>query len=105
MLTDVPFTTSLPPAWRLLLHSPGLSARTYLILFSVNTAFRHIPAGISIFDAELPLVAVAGVAGAYMWVLHDLILRERSLDLPTTHVNRATFRFVVAIGLGYALAA
>jgi hypothetical protein len=77
---------------------------SYLLLLSLNTAFRLLPTPVSWLDVELPTVAVAGVAGAYMWVLYEFISRERSMDFSTTHVNRATFRFAVAVPLGYALA-
>jgi hypothetical protein len=76
---------------------------SYLVLLSLNSAFRWLPTPISWMDVELPSVAVAGIAGAYMWVLYEFITRERSLDFSTTHINRATFRFAVAVPLGYAL--
>lgn len=54
---------------------------------------------------ELPAVAVSALAGAYMWVVFDLINRNRRLDLHPVDINRATFRLVIAVPFGYAFAA
>jgi hypothetical protein len=50
----------------------------------------------------IPAVAAAALAGAYMWVLDDLITRNRRLDLAPANLSWGAFRFVTAVPFGYA---
>jgi hypothetical protein len=52
----------------------------------------------------IPVVAAAALAGAYMWVLDDLIARNRRLDLSPANLSWGAFRFVTAVPFGYAFA-
>jgi hypothetical protein len=52
----------------------------------------------------IPVVAAAALAGAYMWVLDDLIVRNRRLDLSPANLSWGAFRFVTAVPFGYAFA-
>jgi hypothetical protein len=47
---------------------------------------------------------VAAIAGAYMWVVNDLISRARRLDLSPSDLTMATLRFAIAVPLGYSVA-
>jgi hypothetical protein len=49
----------------------------------------------------IPVVAAAALAGAYMWVLDDLITRNRRLDLAPANLSWGAFRFVTAVPFGY----
>src|SRR5207253_415653 len=53
----------------------------------------------------LPYLATAAVAGAYFWVVLDLIQRAHSRELSPYDINRSTLRLVVAIPIGYAFTA
>jgi hypothetical protein len=53
----------------------------------------------------LPPIAVAAVAGAYMWVLQDFIRRSQRRDLTPTDLFWAYFRFLIATPFGFAIAA
>ena len=55
--------------------------------------------------ANLPAIPVAALAGAYMWVLYDLIGRTRRRDLAPADLSWGSFRFVVAAPLGLSVAA
>ncbi len=53
---------------------------------------------------DLPTTALAALAGAYLWVVNDLISRARRLDFSPADVQWGVLRFVIAIPLGYAFA-
>jgi hypothetical protein len=53
---------------------------------------------------NLPATAVAALAGAYLWVVHDLILRSRRLDLSPADVLWCCLRLIIAVPMGYAFA-
>ena len=53
---------------------------------------------------NLPETAVAALCGAYLWVVHDQILRSRRLDFSPSDVLWASLRIVIAVPLGYAIA-
>ena len=59
--------------------------------------------GTPLFD--LPDIAVAAIAGAYMWIVNDFISRARRLDFAPSHVQWALLRLVIAVPMGYAFAA
>jgi hypothetical protein len=54
---------------------------------------------------DLPDTAMAAIAGAYLWVVNDHISRARRLDFSSSDVLWAVLRLVIAIPMGYALAA
>jgi hypothetical protein len=53
---------------------------------------------------NLPVPALAALAGAYMWVMNDLISRARRLDLAPSDVEMQVLRLIVSIPMGYAFA-
>jgi hypothetical protein len=55
-------------------------------------------------QSGLPPVAVAAIAGAYMWVSLDLISRAQQRDLVPASLFGASFRLAVAAPLGLAIA-
>jgi hypothetical protein len=55
--------------------------------------------------ATLPPIAVAALAGAYVWVVADLIDRWRSRDLTPANVWSSSLRLVIAVPMGMAVAA
>jgi hypothetical protein len=65
--------------------------------------FEHPPSDAAIKADPASFTTIMCLAGAYCWVLYDFFSRERSLDLSTTHVNWATFRFIVSVPLAYAV--
>jgi len=50
-------------------------------------------------------IAILSLAGAYMWITYDLIIRARQNDVVTSDVNRATLRLLVALPFGFAISA
>jgi hypothetical protein len=50
-------------------------------------------------------IAIFSLAGAYVWVTYDLILRARQNDVVTSDVNRATLRLLVSLPFGFAISA
>lgn len=54
---------------------------------------------------DLPETGMAAVAGAYMWIVNDLTSRARRLDFAPSDVQWALLRLVIAVPMGYALAA
>lgn len=55
--------------------------------------------------ADLPDMAMAALAGAYLWVVNDLVSRARRLDFAPANVMWGVLRLVTAIPMGYAFAA
>jgi len=54
---------------------------------------------------DLPGIAIAALCGAYLWVVHDLLLRARRLDFSPADVQWAALRFIVSVPMAYALGA
>jgi len=54
---------------------------------------------------DLPATAMAALAVAYLWVIHDHIWRMRRLDFAPSDVRWGTLRLLIAIPMGYAFAA
>lgn len=52
---------------------------------------------------DIPDVAIAAIAGAYMWIVNDLTSRARRLDVSPADVLLAALRMVVAVPMGYAV--
>lgn len=76
---------------------------SFLLILVSRTAFLWLREK-SDLQSGLPPIAVAAVAGAYMWVLHDFIRRVQSRDLVPTNVFWASFRLLIAAPLGFAIA-
>ena len=65
----------------------------HILAYSPNTFF------------DIPPIAIAAIAGAYMWVVNDLISRARRLDFSPSDVQWGVLRLVIAVPMGYAFAA
>lgn len=52
-----------------------------------------------------PRISIYSLAGAYVWITYDLILRVRQNDVVTSDINRATLRLLVSIPFGFAITA
>jgi hypothetical protein len=65
---------------------------------------QSVVAWIDQAEAPLPALAVGALAGAYVWVLADLLDRWRHRDLSPVDLWWGALRFVLAVPLGYALA-
>lgn len=84
-----------------------------LILLMVISAIGIFLVGYNLFswlkiDSRLePIspVAIAAFLGAYMWVAYDQIQRFRMRDFTFHDVNDCSFRFLIAIPLGFSFAA
>src|ERR1700760_1812295 len=50
-------------------------------------------------------VAVFSLAGAYIWVTYDLIIRARQNDLVSSDINRSTLRLLLSLPFGFAVSA
>ncbi len=73
---------------------------TFIVLTVLHTlAYLKNP----LFD--IPPVAIAAIAGAYMWVVNDLTSRARRLDFSPSDVQWGILRLVIAVPMGYAFAA
>jgi hypothetical protein len=68
---------------------------SWTVLFWLREESKH--------QLVLPPIAVAAVAGAYMWVLHDFIRRIQERDLVPTNLFWASFRLLVSAPLGFAV--
>lgn len=53
---------------------------------------------------DVPVIAISALAGAYMWVMDDLISRSRRLDLAPSDIQWCVLRLIVSIPMGYAFA-
>jgi len=62
----------------------------------------HYIADSLLFD--VPDTAMAAIAGAYLWVVNDLISRARRLDFSPANVLWAALRLIVSVPMGYAFA-
>jgi hypothetical protein len=52
----------------------------------------------------LPYIAVSAIAGGFAWVIYDLIDRLRRRDFTVSDIYNASFRILVAIPFGWAVA-
>jgi predicted flap endonuclease-1-like 5' DNA nuclease len=82
-----------------LLFSVTLFFLTYL---SVSWVFSHDWMSASEGTAK---IATFSLAGAYIWITYDLIMRARQNDIVTSDVNRATLRLLVSLPFGFAVSA
>lgn len=53
---------------------------------------------------DLPVAAITAIAGAYMWVVNDLISRARRLDMAPSDLQWGALRLIIAVPVGYAFA-
>jgi hypothetical protein len=56
-------------------------------------------------DEGTAKIAILSLAGAYVWITYDLIIRARQNDIVTSDVNRATLRLLVSLPFGFAVSA
>jgi hypothetical protein len=82
-----------------LLFAVALLFLTYL---SVSWTFSHDWASATEGTAK---IAIFSLAGAYVWITYDLIVRARQNDIVTSDVNRATLRLLVSLPFGFAVSA
>jgi hypothetical protein len=54
---------------------------------------------------DVPTIAIAAVAGAYMWVVNDFISRARRLDFAPSDVQWGVLRLIISVPMGYSCAA
>jgi hypothetical protein len=74
----------------------------FLTYLSVSWALSHDWAGASEGTAK---IAILSLAGAYVWITFDLIIRARQNDVVTSDINRATLRLLVSLPFGFAVSA
>jgi hypothetical protein len=74
----------------------------FLSYLSVSWVFSH-----DWFSSPLntATIAISALAGAYVWITYDLILRVRQNDVVTSDVNRATLRLLISLPFGFAISA
>jgi hypothetical protein len=88
----------------ILLFVVSLIEITFIVLTVMNTiVFTKNPTTNPIVN--LPPIAIAAIAGAYMWVVNDLISRARRLDFSPADVRWGILRLVIAVPMGYAFTA
>jgi len=87
--------------WPLGLYVTALAV-TVLVMVATGLSTLNIE---TIPGAVVQPTAAAALAGAYLWVVSDLIQRYRQRDLVPGVLYSATFRIVIAIPMAYAIAA
>lgn len=68
-----------------------------------GTALKAIGA-VDKVDLYLPDIALSAIAGGYMWVVSDFIIRMRGRNLSPSDIYQATLRLVISAPLGYSFA-
>jgi hypothetical protein len=53
---------------------------------------------------KVPDIAMAAIAGAYLWVVNDFISRARRLDFAPSDVMWGVLRLIISVPMGYAFA-
>lgn len=76
-----------------------LFSTTYL---SMSWIFSHDWASASDSTAK---ISIFSLAGAYVWITYDMILRVRQNDVVTSDINRATLRLLISLPFGFAITA
>jgi hypothetical protein len=74
----------------------------FLSYLSVRWVFSHDWSGAGDGTDK---IAIFSLAGAYIWITYDLIVRARQNDIVTSDVNRATLRLLVSLPFGFAISA
>jgi hypothetical protein len=72
----------------------------FLSYLSVSWVFSHDWLGAAEGSAK---IAIFALAGAYVWVTYDLIIRVRQNDVVTADINRASLRLLLALPFGFAI--
>lgn len=80
-----------------------LSIVTFVLLLMTTRTLLHWLLGVPSKN-DLPTLAIGATAGAYMWVVGDVLVRCRKRQLAPIDLYWAALRFVVAIPLGFAFA-
>jgi hypothetical protein len=79
----------------------------FLIAFiSIFLVSGSVAVWIGIIQKEagvLPGLVVSALSGAYMWVLGDLIVRNRCLNMSPANLTWGAYRFVIVIPFSYAM--
>ena len=74
----------------------------FLSYLSVTWVFSHDWSSTTEGTAK---IAIFALAGAYVWVTYDLIIRVRQNDVVTSDINRATLRLLLSLPFGFAISA
>jgi hypothetical protein len=78
------------------------------ISISLQSALATIQGGAAAYlpfvGVKLGPTAIAALAGAYMWVVSDLILRSRRRDCLPSDIYWSSLRMAISVPLGYAIA-
>ena len=74
----------------------------FLLALTTHTLLHWLLGTTGSYD--LPSLAVGAIAGAYMWVVADILLRCRQRQLAPIDLYWAGLRFVVSVPLGFAFA-
>ncbi len=61
--------------------------------------------GIDSSAPSIPPIAASALLGAYVWSAYDQIQRYRTCDFTSHDVYKSSFRFIIAVPLGYSVAA
>lgn len=80
------------------------SALARFVLTKSGSAITFAQAGVSSHYINLPAVALAAIAGAFAWVVVDLIAKSARYDLRPQDILNSTVRIAIAAPLGYAVA-
>lgn len=83
-------------AWILLIVVATIAAAAVAGSLPINIGWETPP------SLKMPETAIAALAGAYMWVVDDLIARARRLDMEPADLLWATLRLLICIPMGYA---
>ena len=90
---------------RRLFFFPVLVLAAALIFFSYLSTSWVLSHQWSASNDSAAAIAISSLAGAYVWVTYDLILRARQNDVVTSDINRATLRLLVSLPFGFAITA
>ena len=74
----------------------------FLTYLCISWTLAHDRASASEGTAK---IAILSLAGAYVWITYDLILRARQNDLGPSDINRATLRLLISLPFGFAISA
>lgn len=78
------------------------AAMYFLSYLSLSWVFSHDWGSAGEGTAK---IAILSLAGAYVWIAYDLIIRARQNDIITSDVNRATLRLLIALPFAFAISA
>jgi len=72
-----------------------------ITLVWANLQMAGVPDDLEIRIRMLPPVILAAFAGSYIWGLHDILSRYRTIDLSPVSLHLVWWRFLIAPILGY----